>query len=269
MADLIAPVKNGQMEQTDRTKDKEEKQTVAGGNLGKEEFLKLLVAQMQYQDPLEPNKDSDYIAQLAQFSSLEQMQNLNTTMTNSTSMSYVGQEVKVHHTDSSGNTSEVQGVVEYVQIQSGKAYVSIDGKLYEAEDVTTVIDSTYLLEQKKPSVEATKLEFTHVDPQSQQIKVSLGEEDAKANAIAVVVNGQVIDSSYLSYKEDTGILTIAADAFKALDAGEYQVTLAFDDTLGTTVSDKVVLTVRGIKPQDTTQENEEDAQTSEDTTKEV
>ena len=259
MADLIAPVKNGKLEEIDNAKDKNKEQsTVAGGNLGKEEFLKLLVAQMQYQDPLEPNKDSDYIAQLAQFSSLEQMQNLNTTMTNSTSMSYVGQEVIVHHTDSNGNTSEVQGVVEYVQIQSGKAYVSIDGKLYRAEEISTVIDSKYSLEQKKPSVEATALEFTHVDPQSQDIRVNLGEDDGKANAIAVVINGQVLESKYLSFNEEKGILTIAADAFRNLDAGKYEVTLAFDDALETTVSDKVVLTVRGIKPEDTKEEQSEE-----------
>jgi len=47
------------------------------GELGKDEFLQLLVTQMRYQDPLEPVKDTEYIAQLAQFNSLEQMQNLN------------------------------------------------------------------------------------------------------------------------------------------------------------------------------------------------
>ena len=48
--------------------------------LGKEDFLHLLVTQLRYQDPLEPMKNSEFIAQTAQFSALEQMQELNKSM---------------------------------------------------------------------------------------------------------------------------------------------------------------------------------------------
>lgn len=44
--------------------------------LGKDEFLQLLVTQLRYQDPMEPMKDNEFIAQLAQFSTLEQMKNV-------------------------------------------------------------------------------------------------------------------------------------------------------------------------------------------------
>ncbi len=54
-----------------------DKQGPAGGFLGKDEFLLLLTTQMRHQDPLEPMDSTAMIAQLAQFSSLEQMQNLN------------------------------------------------------------------------------------------------------------------------------------------------------------------------------------------------
>mgnify|MGYP006281722857 CR=1 FL=1 len=51
--------------------------TEPGGDLGKDEFLKLLVTQMQHQDPLNPQDPTEYTAQLAQFSNLEQMINVN------------------------------------------------------------------------------------------------------------------------------------------------------------------------------------------------
>ena len=50
------------------------------GELGKDQFLRLLTTQLRYQDPINPVKDQEFIAQLAQFSSLEQMQNLNTNL---------------------------------------------------------------------------------------------------------------------------------------------------------------------------------------------
>ncbi len=53
---------------------------VAGGAMGKNEFLKLLVAQMSNQDPLNPMDGKEMAAQLAQFSSVEQLLNINTKL---------------------------------------------------------------------------------------------------------------------------------------------------------------------------------------------
>ena len=76
-----------------------------GSNLDKDSFLLLMVTQLKYQDPLNPMEDTEYIAQLAQFSSLEQLTNLNTGMesltaaTNNQQMinatSYIGKQVSI------------------------------------------------------------------------------------------------------------------------------------------------------------------------------
>lgn len=59
---------------------------IAGQELGKDEFLRLLLMQLQMQDPLEPMDNQQMIAQLAQFSSLEQMENMNKALGNSLEM---------------------------------------------------------------------------------------------------------------------------------------------------------------------------------------
>jgi flagellar basal-body rod modification protein FlgD len=79
--------------------------TYGSSELGKNEFLQLLVAQMQYQDPLEPMSNSDFVAQLAQFSNVEQLVGVNEGinilgvqqmgMTNAQAASFIGKEVEV------------------------------------------------------------------------------------------------------------------------------------------------------------------------------
>lgn len=74
------------------------------GTLGKDDFLQLLVAQLRAQDPLNPMESTEFTAQLAQFSSLEQLYNVNdglgnmltsqTSLTNAQSVGFIGKTVK-------------------------------------------------------------------------------------------------------------------------------------------------------------------------------
>ncbi len=61
---LVAPVNNGQVNISETSQETEKK---TGSALDKDDFLMLLVTQMKYQDPLEPESNTEYVAQLAQF----------------------------------------------------------------------------------------------------------------------------------------------------------------------------------------------------------
>ena len=116
----------------------------SAGAVDKEDFLQLLVAQMQYQDPLEPTDNTQWVTQYAQFSQVEEMQNMSTSMSLSRASALVGQTVIMNVTDAKGNETQVQGNVDYVSYESGKAYLSINGGLYSLDDLSLVVDDTYL-----------------------------------------------------------------------------------------------------------------------------
>lgn len=141
----IAHVKDGEIVETNASsmslsKAQEKK---SGNGLDKDAFLQLLVAEMQNQDPLEPTTNTEYISQFATFSELEEMQNMSSSMDMSRAQSLVGKEVFLDVTNKNGETTQVVGQVDYVVMENGKVYVSIDDALYSFDDVTTVLDSNY------------------------------------------------------------------------------------------------------------------------------
>jgi flagellar basal-body rod modification protein FlgD len=137
---VSAVVKNGEIQET-ASQSSVKQATTSKNGMDKEAFLQLLVAQMKYQDPLEPTSNTEYISQYATFSQVEQMQNMSATLELSRASSMVGKQVLIQTTDSAGNTKEVQGMVEYVKYENNKAYVS--GTLYSIDDVSAVIGQDY------------------------------------------------------------------------------------------------------------------------------
>lgn len=117
----------------------------AGSSLDKDAFLQLLVAQMKYQDPLEPTSNTEYISQLATFSSLEEMQNLNSTMTNMQGANLVGKQVILKVTsEATGMTTTISGYVDYVTRENNKTYLVVNGNPYSIDDLESVVDEAYL-----------------------------------------------------------------------------------------------------------------------------
>jgi len=107
--------------------------------LGKDDFLKLLITQLQHQDPTAPMDDKEFIAQMAQFSSLEQMTNLSQEfakisgmMNRGNALDLLGREVEVV-----SGSQRIYGTVEAV---SGTEYpqVKVNGIFYDYSEVETV-----------------------------------------------------------------------------------------------------------------------------------
>lgn len=113
--------------------------------LGKDQFLQLLITQLRHQDPINPVEDKEFIAQLAQFSSLEQMQNLNTNLSDmmfaqqkltalGQATQMIGKEVELLTKEGESLFGRVSGV----QFRDGWPSIIVDGKLYDFGEVVTI-----------------------------------------------------------------------------------------------------------------------------------
>lgn len=100
--------------------------------LGKDAFLQILITQMSNQDPLSPTSDTEFIAQMAQFSSLEQMQNMNASMQSQMNYSYLGKEISASYVlggDGKLLLQDVFGQVEAITKVDGKDYLQVNDYL--------------------------------------------------------------------------------------------------------------------------------------------
>jgi len=113
-------------------------------DLGKDAFLKLLITQLQHQDPLEPMDDQDFIAQIAQFSALEQMQNLNSSFSYSMGFSLMGKYISAIIPDEkTGEIKYVEGQVTAVRSASGQVYLVVDGEDVPIGKVSVVSETLF------------------------------------------------------------------------------------------------------------------------------
>ena len=158
-----------------------QKPTKQTGNseLGKDAFLQLLITQLQHQDPTNPMDDREFISQMAQFSSLEQMQNMTKSMESlllsqqQTQMmnysSFIGKEVKWHEVtdekDEKGNyiINEGSGVIESLKFVDGTVeFLLADGKKITPGNISGILGSSETNSNgnsvsESPLVQASKL----------------------------------------------------------------------------------------------------------------
>ena len=141
--------------------------------LGKDAFLQILITQLQNQDPTSPMDDREFIAQMAQFSSLEQMQNMTKAMENllisqeetqlMSYTSFIGKEVKWHELteELDGNkkpiTNEGTGVIKELKFSMGEPiFVLADGKELSPGNISSILASG-TSQETNPIVAASQL----------------------------------------------------------------------------------------------------------------
>jgi len=122
-----------------------------GQTLGRDAFLDMLVQQLRNQDPLQPTANEDFIAQLAQFSSLEEMEELNENVVGMVVLQQ-GNALMEQLTSSSsliGHTvnfldpatlSPASGTVQSVKLEDGIAVLNVDGRDVPLVNVSEVLE---------------------------------------------------------------------------------------------------------------------------------
>ena len=101
--------------------------------LGKDQFLSILVAQLRNQDPMNPMSDTDFIAQMAQFTTVEQLSNMSGELALirqniGTASSLIGKTVTWNEFDEAGKVIQKSGVVDSIISQDGRLYVEVGGE---------------------------------------------------------------------------------------------------------------------------------------------
>ncbi len=123
--------------------------STASSEIGKDEFFKMLMAQLKCQDPLNPMDGTEFTAQLAQFSSLEMLANINGTLEAQSAsgsqlaslqaVSLIGREVEASIVDASTSTSAtVTGAVTAVQFKDNSIYLTVNDQEISFNDVVSV-----------------------------------------------------------------------------------------------------------------------------------
>ncbi|MGE4353948.1 MAG: flagellar hook capping FlgD N-terminal domain-containing protein [Oscillospiraceae bacterium] len=128
----------------------------SGISVDTDTFLQLLVAQLQYQDPLEPQTDTAFVTQLAQMTSLEQMQQMNSSLANSQAYDMIGKNVYAETVDEdTGITYSYFGPVDSVVIKNSTPYVVIGGTAISVSNVQQIFDDSLFETSSEETSEET------------------------------------------------------------------------------------------------------------------
>jgi len=164
----------------------------------KNSFLKILSAQLSHQDPTQNQDSSAYVTQMAQFTSMEQMSNLNTTMSDYAHQQMIGKQVILNEKNDAGKY--ITGTVTEVMRKSGNTYytVSVNGKKLEIESKNIIgakeSDDYNLLTNNRTALNSDFLAASALASKNQNILVADQDENKKDIIVKGKVSGAYIDT---------------------------------------------------------------------------
>lgn len=136
----------------------------SSSSLSIEQFLSLLAAQLSNQDVLNPTQDTEFVAQMAQFTSLQALENLNQYASYQYGSSLIGKKVSVAMYDSTGKYVSDMGVVTQADYSSGDTTVTVNGRSYGIANIMEVFnDASYGSYQYAASLVGKKVQVTGYD----------------------------------------------------------------------------------------------------------
>lgn len=141
MSDIVNGVASNESSNASISSVKKNNEAKDASTLDVNDFLRLLVAQMQYQDPLQPTDNTQYIAQMATFTQVEATAQMNNSVEQQMASELVGKSVIMATDMTSGGF--VSGKVDYWETIDGVVYLGIGNKLYDIADLDTVMDQDY------------------------------------------------------------------------------------------------------------------------------
>ncbi|WP_028611034.1 flagellar hook capping FlgD N-terminal domain-containing protein [Paenibacillus harenae] len=137
--------------------------------LGKDQFLSILVTQLRNQDPMQPLQDKDFIAQMAQFTSVEQLMNMASELTLmrqsiGSASSLIGKTIEWNEYDESGGIVKLSGVVDSIVSKDGILYASVGGSEIALDYVTAISETNDATNETDESGEETSTASTGNEP---------------------------------------------------------------------------------------------------------
>lgn len=135
-----------------------------------EDFLNLMIAQLSNQDFMNPTDDTQYVTQMAQFATMQSMQELSHYSQTSYVANLVGKQVTVASLGLGGGVSKDIGLVSSVNLSGDKRTITVNGKQYELSQIMSIADSQ-LAVSKDQLQEASKMSLVVRESTENQIKL--------------------------------------------------------------------------------------------------